>query len=200
MSPETPSPMDRSQRPAEIPRRGFLTKAAAAVIGAVVALVPFMAGLLFFLDPLRRRSRGSAGGGDAFVRVTTTDVLESLGSRPEKFTVTADRRDAWTFYPDQRIGNVILRKASEGPIDSGEDVVAFSDICPHLGCTVDYRESNQGFYCPCHASTFSLAGERTNRIPPRNLDRLPVEIRNGNEVWVKYERFQAGITVQKAIG
>lgn len=193
---------DAPSRPPVMPRRGFLVKAAAAVIGAAVALVPLLTGILFFLDPLRRRNRGSAEGAaasDGFVKVTTTDVLEAFQGQPEKFTVTADKRDAWTFYPDQRIGNVILRKASEGPIQSGEDVSAFSDICPHLGCTVDYRESHEGFYCPCHASTFSLNGERTNVIPPRNLDQLEVEIRNGNEIWVKYERFQAGIADKKVV-
>ena len=205
----TPNPSISRERPARppldertIPRRGFLTRASAAFIGVVVALIPLVPGVVFFLDPLLRRRRAAGTSDERFVRVTTTDVLEALEGRPEKFGVIQDRWDAWNYFPNQRIGNVILRKASTGPIDSPDDVLAFSDVCPHLGCTVEYKPAapaETAFKCPCHASAFSLTGERANAIPPRDLDRLPVEIRNGNEVWVKYERFEAGLHEPRVI-
>ena len=191
--PETISPPASPREP----RRDFLTKAAAVIVGSILGLVPIVAGAVFFLDPLRRRrqnpaERESKRDENGFIRVTTTDALSDDGT-PQKFAVVADRVDAWTYYEDQRIGNVILRKMSEGPVQSKNDVVAFSETCPHLGCSVDYRASSESYYCPCHNSQFALDGARTNRIPPRNMDQLEVDVRNGNEIWVKYERYLAGI-------
>ena len=178
------------------PRRDFLTKAAAVLVGGIVGLVPIVAGAIFFLDPLRRKrqsptERESKRDEHGFIRVTTTDALPDDGT-PQKFAVVADRVDAWNYYEEQRIGNVILRKVSDGPVRSKNDVVAFSETCPHLGCSVDYRAASRSYYCPCHNSLFALDGARTNRIPPRGMDQLDVDVR-GSEIWVKYERFLAGI-------
>jgi nitrite reductase/ring-hydroxylating ferredoxin subunit len=37
-------------------------------------------------------------------------------------------------------------------------VQAVSDICTHAGCGVRYDRVNRQLSCPCHGSTFSLAG------------------------------------------
>ncbi|MGH7202803.1 MAG: hypothetical protein ACREJB_19510, partial [Planctomycetaceae bacterium] len=65
---------------------------------------------------------------------------------------------------------------------------------------VDYKPSNpdsRAFFCPCHASAFSLTGGKANAIPPRPLDTLAAKIVNGTgdekQVWVNYERFKAGV-------
>ena len=54
------------------------------------------------------------------------------------------------------------------------------------------------FFCPCHAASFDLAGKRTDATSPspRNMDSLAVEIRNNNEVWVKFENFRMGIAAK----
>lgn len=51
----------------ELPRRGFLYKAAAVIFGGITAVVPALAGCLFFLDPLeelvrRQIQQGPVGG------------------------------------------------------------------------------------------------------------------------------------------
>ena len=50
------------------------------------------------------------------------------------------------------------------------------------------------FFCPCHAANFGLDGEvlDTPPISPRDLDTLEAEIRNGTEVWVKFQNFKWG--------
>jgi Rieske Fe-S protein len=176
-------------------RRGFLKKAAAVAAGTLAALAPLGAGIVFLLDPLRRtvfvpvtRRKKSAGGAEGFVRVTTVDSLPADG-KPQRFTVIADQADAWNYFPDQRIGNVFLRKTSSG------DIVAYNEICPHLGCSVAYNPSapeNEAFRCPCHASAFSLDGKKSNQIPPRDLDTLEVKT-EGNDVLVRYRKFRTGI-------
>lgn len=187
-------------------RRNFLMKVLAGTVGFIVTAVPVVLGGLFFFDPLRRKrtvpdaqqpKRDERG----FIRVTTTESIPADGT-PQKFTVIADQLDAWNYFAEERLGNVILRKLSEGPIETATDVVAFNDVCPHLGCNVEYRPSapdERAFLCPCHNSAFSLTGERSNQVPPRDLDKLAVEIRNGNEVWVQYQKFRSGTPDKVAI-
>ncbi len=62
-----------------------------------------------------------------------------------------------------------------------EDLV-FIGICTHLGCSPKYTPAENelgphwpgGFYCPCHGSTFDLAGRVFKGVPaPINLEVPP---------------------------
>ncbi|MFN0199154.1 MAG: ubiquinol-cytochrome c reductase iron-sulfur subunit [Planctomycetaceae bacterium] len=184
---EKPTSVQTDQSGAESPpvagdnRRDFTTKLLAGFIGALVMFVPLVSGILFLLDPLLRKKAGSTG--DGFLFVTNLAAVPSDGT-PARFRVIRDLVDAWNMYPRQPVGGIYLRKI-------GEQILAFNQICPHLGCAIDYREATQTYYCPCHASSFDLDGRKTNDIPPRDLDSLLVDVRNGNEVWVKFQKFQA---------
>jgi cytochrome b6-f complex iron-sulfur subunit len=48
--------------------------------------------------------------------------------------------------------------------------------CPHLGCTPDWKESENKFKCPCHGSGFDTEGVNFEGPSPRPLDRLHVEV------------------------
>jgi menaquinol-cytochrome c reductase iron-sulfur subunit len=163
-------------------RRDFLKKALAVAIGAITSLFPFLASLTVILDPLRRR----AESGD-FVRVASLGALSEDGS-PRKFTVVADRIDAWNKFPQTAIGAVYLRRTGDTKVE------ALNVVCPHAGCFVDFIAARRGYFCPCHNSTFGLDGKISDpRSPsPRAMDSLPVEIRNGSEVWVRFQNFEAG--------
>jgi Rieske Fe-S protein len=78
----------------------------------------------------------------------------------------------------------------------GEDVpLAFNVVCPHAGCLVNYDPSGPGYLCPCHNSTFALDGKVNDpKSPsPRGLDLLEVEVREGDEVWVRFQNFRPGL-------
>lgn len=190
MSPSQPEPVTPPATPtpesAGYPRRSFMTSLLAVVCGALAMFVPLGAGLAFFFDPLLRRKKSDDGD---FVKVTTLDALPADGT-PRDFQIHKDIVDAWNTLLNQPVGQVYLRKISDG------NVVAFNRTCPHLGCAVDYKPVSNNYYCPCHASSFDLEGERTNQIPPRGMDRLEVEIRNDNEVWVRFQNFR-GTTPEK---
>lgn len=51
--------------------------------------------------------------------------------------------------------------------------------CTHLGCTVPWNRAENRFVCPCHASTFDIAGRVSGPPASRPLDLLPVRIENG---------------------
>ncbi len=81
------------------------------------------------------------------------------------------------------------------PDDTGGDrVIALSSECPHLGCAVNLAADGKSFVCPCHTSAFGLDGKKQNSVPPRNMDRLQVELtgddRADPEVRVKFQRFR----------
>jgi menaquinol-cytochrome c reductase iron-sulfur subunit len=176
-------------------RRGFFVKALAILVGGVIGLVPVLAGGLFFVDPLLRRRNAASKKGDAepeFLRVTTLQALAQDGT-PRLFPVVADQQDAWNKFPQTEIGSVFLRRTE------GDHIACFNSRCPHLGCTVKYQTSLSSFVCPCHDSSFGLDGSRNNEIPPRDLDALDVEIRDENQVWVRFQKFRAGIPEKKTV-
>ncbi len=66
--------------------------------------------------------------------------------------------------------------------DSGE-LRAFSAVCTHLDCTVQYREDISHIWCACHNGHFDLTGRNVQGPPPRPLDAFDVNVR-GDEIVV----------------
>ena len=53
------------------------------------------------------------------------------------------------------------------------DFTAYSSTCPHFGCEVDLPDADGIVLCPCHNSTFTMAGgERLGGPAPRGLYRF----------------------------
>lgn len=61
---------------------------------------------------------------------------------------------------------------------------AFSAICTHLGCIVQWDAGRKQIACPCHAGFFDLDGRVASGPPPRPLPEHGVVVVN-NEVMVK---------------
>jgi cytochrome b6-f complex iron-sulfur subunit len=60
---------------------------------------------------------------------------------------------------------------------------AFSAVCTHLQCTVQYREDFKLIWCACHNGRFDLNGNVFSGPPPAPLEPLDVFI-SGKEVIV----------------
>lgn len=60
---------------------------------------------------------------------------------------------------------------------------AFSAVCTHLQCTVQYRSDLRAIWCACHNGRYDLHGRNVSGPPPRPLDRLAVAVR-GDKVIV----------------
>lgn len=172
---------------ADLPRRSFFVRAMAGFVGFIVGVVPFAAGLAFFFDPLvRKRGGGEGGNQNGFIDMEIPVSAVPDNGIPQAFKVHDDVVDAWNKFLHVEIGSVWLRKNPDG------EIVAFSSVCPHLGCAVDYVSAERVFYCPCHTSKFELTGEKINDIPPRGMDTLKTKIKEGT-IWIKYEKFRATI-------
>ena len=54
---------------------------------------------------------------------------------------------------------------------------AFSAVCTHLECTVQYRSDFKHIWCACHNGHFDLAGKNISGPPPRPLEAFKVDIK-----------------------
>ncbi len=60
---------------------------------------------------------------------------------------------------------------------------AFSAVCTHLNCTVQYRPDISHIWCACHNGHYDLNGKNVEGPPPRPLDTFVVNAR-GNQIVV----------------
>ena len=64
---------------------------------------------------------------------------------------------------------------------SGE-LRAFTAVCTHLNCTVQYRSDLSQIWCACHNGHFDLNGQNVAGPPPRPLDAFVVNVRGSQIV------------------
>ncbi len=65
-------------------------------------------------------------------------------------------------------------------INNKGKISAFSKICTHLGCEVEWQADKKEFFCPCHKGHFNADGKNIAGPPPRPLDRYKVTVKDGN--------------------
>jgi len=105
-----------------------------------------------------------------------------------KYLIPPPRREAKPM-------TVLAAKASELPPNSGKifrfgskpgivirtpggEIKAFTAICTHLACTVQYRPDFQHIWCACHNGHYSLDGINIAGPPPRPLTPYRVSIKD----------------------
>ncbi len=88
--------------------------------------------------------------------------------------ISAFEKDSGTIV---RFGNkpVILIRTANG------NFRAFSAVCTHLACTVQYRKDMGVIWCACHNGKYDLNGRNISGPPPRPLDEYRVIVQ-GEEV------------------
>ncbi|HEY65579.1 MAG TPA: Rieske 2Fe-2S domain-containing protein [Caldilineae bacterium] len=90
---------------------------------------------------------------------------------PTPFTFTRTKVYGWERTTNSYVVYVLRRV--------GEQVIAMSNVCTHLGCRVKWREDLQQFACPCHDGFFDIEGNVISGPPPRPLDRYETKIEDG---------------------
>jgi menaquinol-cytochrome c reductase iron-sulfur subunit len=151
------------------------------------------------------------GGGALAVMGFTLPVLgfaagTPLFERPEATWTAVGRPD--DFPTDQYIPKVItetrgvgevgkttafVRKYDEtidgdrSQLPEGEEFIAVSSRCMHLGCPVRYVDAAKRFICPCHGGVYDFRGKRVGGPPVRPLDRFYTRVREGQlEIGPRY--------------
>jgi cytochrome b6-f complex iron-sulfur subunit len=62
---------------------------------------------------------------------------------------------------------------------------AFTAVCTHLNCTVQYREEKQDIWCACHNGVYDLNGKNVSGPPPRPLEPFKVNVKGEQIVVTK---------------
>ena len=84
-------------------------------------------------------------------------------------------------YPGEKDTGILIRT------ETGE-FRAYSQQCTHLACPVYYERQQKRLECPCHEGAFDAAtGNVLYGPPPRPLDSIDLEMRNG-ELWAVGKR------------
>lgn len=166
-------------------RRRFLSRLAAglAALLSAAAAAPLIGVLL---TPLLRRVVRLEGA------TIDAGAVDTFSATPKKVVVATARVDAWTRSEREVAGAVYIVKNND------DDIQAFSAICPHASCAVDFDKQRGRFVCPCHQSLFAATGELQSGPGPRGLDALPVTVEDGR-VHVTYERYRPGIATKERV-
>ncbi len=64
---------------------------------------------------------------------------------------------------------------------SGE-LKAFSAVCTHLDCIVQYQSEAKSIWCACHNGRYNLNGQNISGPPPRPLEEYAVNVRGDDVV------------------
>ena len=69
-------------------------------------------------------------------------------------------------------------------IRTASEFKAYSAICTHLGCIVDWDIQKKEIVCPCHAGVFDVEGRNVSGPPPKPLASYRVNVTDG-KIFVK---------------
>jgi len=98
--------------------------------------------------------------------------------------------------------SVVAAKLTEIPVNSGKifkfgtkpgilvrtasgEFKAFSAVCTHLDCIVQYRPDTKQIWCACHNGQYNLGGKNIGGPPPRPLEEYQVNTRGDDVVVTK---------------
>jgi menaquinol-cytochrome c reductase iron-sulfur subunit len=157
---------------------GVLLGIGSAGMGAILA-VPV---LRYVFYPIYAKATGSEWS-------DVGDVSEFAGSKePVRKTITFTQRDGWREVVSAQ--SVYVSHTNDGQLE------VFSAICPHLGCSVSWQANHDKFVCPCHGGEFNADGQRISGPPPRAMDRLPTQVKDG-KLQVHFEYFRPNVPNQE---
>lgn len=63
------------------------------------------------------------------------------------------------------------------------ELKAFSAVCTHLDCIVQYSPEKKQIWCACHNGQYNMSGQNVGGPPPRPLEEYVVNTR-GDEIVV----------------
>lgn len=160
-----------------VSRRSFfasLLGMGTAVVGAMIGL-PLVKFVLYPVQSADRKRAWSEVG-------KATEFEEMKG--PVVKTIALTQRDGWREVVSQQ--SVFVSRAATGELQ------VLSSVCPHLGCAVSWHDDQKKFICPCHGGQFSADGSRISGPPPRGLDRLDAQVKDG-KLQVQFEYFRSNV-------
>ena len=170
-------------------RRRFLSLLTKGLLTALGALLAAPAVAYIFSPMWKKRQEGApdAGFWDA------GPVPQLRAGEWGLVNVEVVRRDGWEESRVRR--SVYVRRSGEGD----QEFTVLSPICPHLGCSVIWQEKADKFLCPCHKAVYNSDGEVESGPPPRGMDPLECQVRDGR-LWVRWQDLKNGTPGRTPVG
>ena len=143
-------------------RRDFM-KATIASIGVVIGAALGLPAIPYIMGPALKQEE------EDWIQLGTTTKVE-LDS-PTLFKTTIETQTGW-INTEEEFSVYVLT-------ENGQDFIAMSNICTHLGCRIRWIPEQEGFFCPCHNGVFGKDGSVIAGPPPRPLDRFETKVEEG---------------------
>lgn len=187
--PTQPVPVPRREGPRKarlLSRRGLL------VGGTAAAAASFAAGV--GIDRMIEAASASAPAASTQEGSWTESLVpDDAPARWLFVTTVAELSDqAVRFASDSIVGYVLRASSASGANWQGngkptqgsqEQVIALSASCTHMGCIVQWQNSDHKFHCPCHGGLFTANGSAdpsSGKLYLRPLPQLETKIEQGN--------------------
>jgi len=150
------------QEKGELSRRQFMSRAIAAISGLIGAAIGLPA-IGYIVSPALVTKT------EEWVRLGAVSKVEA--KTPTLFKTTVERQTGW-ITDQQEISAYVLTQ-------DGQNFIAMSNVCTHLGCRVRWIAEQGKFFCPCHNGVFGPDGSVESGPPPRPLDRFETKVEAG---------------------
>jgi menaquinol-cytochrome c reductase iron-sulfur subunit len=147
-----------------ISRRDFaklVTAALSTIMGAAMG-IPVIG---YLIDPALK-----AESGEAWIPLGPLEKFP-IGM-PQSFSFTRSNVNGWEKTVNS-YGGYVVRK-------SESDLLALSNRCTHLSCSVSWNEDKELYACPCHEAYFEMDGKVNDGPPPHALDHFETKVEEGD--------------------
>lgn len=160
-----------------VTRRTFLTWYMAGLMTATVvaALAPIL--VYIWAPPTKGQKQGE-------IEVTLQDPLDSL-QELHAVSFQAPQNTAFVMADgggDNAPGDLAYTGYA---IKVASKIIYFASNCSHLGCSIQWQDSDQRFHCPCHGSQFHADGTVAHGPALFPLSHLSVTSAQGTVLKVK---------------
>ncbi|MBI4788226.1 MAG: Rieske (2Fe-2S) protein [Chloroflexi bacterium] len=138
-------------------------------------------------EPVTRRGFLQWALGTAFVATISGVVIPIIGYLwpPARRGAGGASRLLVGPAKDLPVGQAKVLPVNDKPVivvnTAQGGIKAFSAICTHLGCVVEWHQSKQYILCPCHDGRFNaVTGAVISGPPPSALPAVRVSVENGD--------------------
>ncbi len=189
-----------SENGVDTSKRWFLTKTASVVgaTGAVLAAFPFISSM----QPSEKAQAAGAPVEVDISKLETGQMIRVMWRGKPVWIVQRTKESLDSLAKLEPKLRDPKSEESEQPEPAKNEYRSYKPeilvalgVCTHLGCAPTYRpevapadlgpEWLGGFFCPCHGSSFDLAGRVYKGVPaPRNLDIPPHQYLNDTRLLI----------------
>jgi len=152
----------------ELSRRNFLSVVIAAIGSAITAILGIPA-VAYLVGPALQAQT------EEWTELGSVKKVET--GTPTLFSITLQHQTGWVTSQEEVSAYVLT--------EDGQNYVALSNICSHLGCRVRWIPDQNQFICPCHNGIFNKDGTVVSGPPPRPMDRFPTKLDDKGNLFIK---------------